>query len=165
MPNDIEQGMPPIDARFVAVLKIITTALDERSVTWALTGSTSFSLQGVPLAPNDIDVQTTEDGAYVFEELFSEQVVEPVSLSESDSIRSHFGAVEITGIRVEVMGNLQKRQNDGTWGPPVDVTKHRTTVDLGDIRIPVLSLRYEAEAYKQLGRTKRAALLAEYAES
>jgi hypothetical protein len=39
-----------------------------------------------------------------------------------------------------------------------------TTVEVGELGVPVLSLRYEVEAYRQLGRTKRAALLAEYAE-
>jgi hypothetical protein len=31
---------------------------------WALTGSTSFALRGVPVEPDDVDVRTTERGAY-----------------------------------------------------------------------------------------------------
>ncbi len=31
---------------------------------WALTGSASFALQGVSLAPEDVDVQTSAAGAY-----------------------------------------------------------------------------------------------------
>ena len=77
---------------------------------------------------------------------------------------SHYGAFELEGIRVEVVGALQKRRADGTWEPPVDVTERRTFVDLGDVRVPVLSLAYEVAAYERLGRSKRAALLAEYVE-
>lgn len=156
--------MTALDERYLEVLETLSTTLDRRSVTWALTGSTSFALQDVPLTPNDIDVQTTESGAYEIEELFSEQVINPVSFSESDAIRSHYGALELNGVRVEVMGALQKRRTDGTWESPVDITEHRRFVDIVDIRIPVLSLQYEAEAYERLGRSARAALLSEYAD-
>lgn len=155
--------MSPLDERYEAVLETLSTTLVDCSVTWALTGSTSFALQGVPLTPNDVDVQTTEEGAYAIEDSFPEQVVEPVSFSESESIRSHFGALELDGLRVEVMGALQKRRSDGTWESPVDIEQRRRFVDLEDLRVPVLSLQYEAEAYRQLGRTERADLLDEYA--
>lgn len=157
--------MPPLDEQYLNVIKTLSTTLEGRSVVWALTGSTSFALQDVPLTPNDIDVQTTEDGAYAIEEAFSEQVVEPVSFSESETIRSHFGVVELDGIRIEIMGAVQKRQSDGRWEPPVDVTDHRTFVDVEEILIPVLTLRYEASAYEQMGRSERATILAKHAEN
>lgn len=157
--------MPTLDERYLNVIKTLSTSLEYRSVVWALTGSTSFALQGVPLTPNDVDIQTTEDGAYAIEEAFSGRVVEPVSFSESETIRSHFGVVEINGIRVEIMGAVQKRQPDGKWEPPVNVTDHRTFVDVDGISIPVLTLQYEASAYEQLGRSKRATVLSKHAEN
>lgn len=156
--------MPELDDRYLDALETLATTLDDRSVTWALTGSTSFALQGVPLTPDDIDVQTTEDGAYAIEDAFSERVVDPVSFSESEAIRSHFGAIDLHGVRVEIMGAVQKRRDDGTWEPPVDVMDHRTVVDTGHVRVPVLSLEYEAKAYERLGRSERAARLAEYSD-
>ncbi|WP_265109492.1 nucleotidyltransferase domain-containing protein [Halosolutus halophilus] len=156
--------MPELDDRYLDALETLSTTLDDRSVTWALTGSTSFALQGVPLTPNDIDVQTTEEGAYAIEAAFAEQVVDPVSVAESETIRSHFGAVELDGVRVEIMGAVQKRRDDGTWEPPVDVAEHRTFVEIGNGRIPVLSLDYEGRAYERLGRTERATLLSEYSD-
>lgn len=155
--------MGALDERYLEALETLSTTLEGRSVTWALTGSTSFVLQGVPLTPNDIDVQTTEDGAYVIEESFAAQIIEPMSFTDSETIRSHFGVLELSGVRVDVMGAVQKRQTDGTWESPVDITDHRTVVDLGEIRIPVLCLEYESEAYERLGRSERATLLAEYA--
>lgn len=156
--------MTSLDRSYLGVLRTLSSALESRSVPWALTGSASFALQGVPLSPNDIDVQTTEAGAYEIAETFPDRVVEPVSFSEAESIRSHFGVLDFDGIRVEAMGAVQKRQPDGTWEHPVDVTDHRTFVDADGTRIPVFPLRYEAEAYEQLGRSERASLLAEYAE-
>ena len=157
--------MPPLDERYLNVIRTLSTTLEGRSVVWALTGSTSFALQGVPLTPNDVDVQTTEDGAYAIEEAFSERVVEPVSFSESEMIRSHFGVVELNGIRIEILGAVQKRQPDGRWEPPVDVTDHRSFVGIEGVSIPVLTLQYEASAYEQLGRSERAAILTKHAEN
>lgn len=156
--------MPPLDERYLDVLETLSTILDGCSITWTLTGSTSFVLQGVPLTPNDIDVQTTEEGAYMIEEEFAKQVIDPISFSESETVRSHFGSLELNSVRVEIMGAVQKRRSDGTWEAPVDITEHRTFVELEDHRIPVLSLDYEAEAYDRLGRIERAMLLSEHTD-
>ncbi|WP_433629873.1 nucleotidyltransferase domain-containing protein [Halomicrococcus sp. NG-SE-24] len=155
--------MSALDERYLDALRTLSTTLDD-DVEWAVTGSTGFALQGVPLSPDDVDVQTTGDVVYEIAERFAEQVVDPVSFSESTAIRSHFGALELDGVRVELMGGVQKRRADGTWEPPVDVTEHRVFVDAGGVRVPVLSLRYEAEAYERLGRSERAALLSEHVE-
>ncbi|WP_049926915.1 nucleotidyltransferase domain-containing protein [Halopiger goleimassiliensis] len=155
--------MPNLDPQFQAVLRTLAKRLDD--VEWALTGSTAFALRDVPLEPNDVDVQTTEDGAYEIADRFQEAVVDPVSFEESDRIRSHFGALELRGIRVEIMGALQKREPDGTWEPPVDVAARRAWIDVDGSRIPAFPLEYEARAYERLGRTDRAELLREWAEA
>lgn len=154
--------MPALDGRYRAAIGTLATELDDDEP-WALTGSASFALQGVPVEPNDIDVQTTEAGAYAIESAFADRVVEPVSFSAADRITSHFGALELGGVRVEVMGAVRKRRPDGTWEPPVDVREHRRFVDLDGRSVPVLSLQYEAAAYERLGRDERAALLSEHA--
>ena len=155
--------MRTLDDAYLGVVETLSTTLENYPVVWALTGSTSFALQGVPVTPNDVDVQTTEDGAYAIEDAFQDRRIEPVSFSESETIRSHFGAFDFDGVRVELMGAVQKRLPDGTWEPPVDVTDHRIFVHVKDTSVPVLSLEYEATAYERLGRTDRAALLWEYA--
>lgn len=141
----------------------LVTALDETGVEWALTGSVSFRLQGVPVDPNDVDVQTTKMGAYEIESRFADAVTDPVTFVDSGAMRSYLGELELNGLPVEVIGQLQKRRPDGTWKPPVDITDHRRFVDLDDVAVPVLSLAYEADAYQRLGREDRAALLREYA--
>lgn len=156
--------MPTLDERYYDALRTLSTSLEESGPTWALTGSTSFALQGVPVTPNDIDVQTTEDGAYAIEDAFTDRTIDPVSFSESERIRSHFGALEVNGIRVEIMGGIRKRRPDGTWEPPVDIAAHREFADFDGLSLPVLSLEYEATAYERLGRTERAALLSDYAD-
>lgn len=59
----------------------------------AVTGSVGLALQGVPLEPHDVDVQTDEAGAYRIAALFADRVVRPVVFSTKGNIRSLFGAL------------------------------------------------------------------------
>jgi hypothetical protein len=76
--------------------------------------------------------------------------------SSTERICSHFGAFLIEGMVVEVMGDIQKRLEDGTWETPVNLRSHRQIVACDGMDIPVLSLEYEADAYRKLGRLERA---------
>ncbi|GAB4564853.1 MAG: hypothetical protein Kow0047_14900 [Anaerolineae bacterium] len=149
-------GLPD---RYVEALRVIVSAIGDRPVEWALTGSASMALQGVPVDVHDIDIQTDKDGAFAIADALKEHVTRPVRWSQADRIRSYFGTLEVNGLTVELIGDLQKRLPDGTWEPPVDVRKHRDWVQVGEMRIPVLTIEYEAEAYRKLGRHDRARLL------
>lgn len=154
-------ALPPGHA---AALETIRDTLDGERVEWALTGSTSFVLQGLDLEPDDIDVQTTERGAHAIEDCFADAVTEPVSQSAGEAIQSHFGRLRIEGVVVEVMGALRKRDREGEWTTPVPIDRHREFVEFRGRPIPVLSLEYEATAYERLGRTERAARLRAHAD-
>jgi 8-oxo-dGTP pyrophosphatase MutT (NUDIX family) len=143
----------------MTALRLIHARLKDSRLNWALTGSMSFSLQGVPVSANDIDVQTDGPGAYEFERCLSEFVQSPVSFSGTDRIQSHFGRLLIDGVTVEIMGGLQKRLPDGQWEDPVDPSRYRRFIQIDGMMIPVLSLAYERQAYLALGRVERARLL------
>jgi hypothetical protein len=140
-------------------LRTIHDRLRGSAVNWAVTGSLGFALQGVPVEPADIDIQTDEAGAYEIERRLSEFVVRPVAFSSAERIRSHFGVLVIDGVRVEIMGDIQKRREDSTWESPVDLQRHKRNVEVEGMSVPVLSLEYEREAYLRLGRTDRAEML------
>jgi hypothetical protein len=53
-----------IEKNYLHLIKRISKQLSSQNIKWALTGSTSFAMQGVPITPNDIDIQTDKDGAY-----------------------------------------------------------------------------------------------------
>lgn len=145
-----------IEQRYLDVLRIVVRRLTGEALAWAVTGSCGFALQGLDLAVHDIDLQTDGPGAYAIERAFAERSVRKVAFSAAERIRSHFGALEIDGVKIEIMGDLQKRLADGIWEPPVDVARHRRWVKTGNMRIPVLSLEYEYGAYLALGRIERA---------
>ena len=148
-----------IDPVYMNVLRQIHARLSDTHINWVVTGSLGFALQGVPVQPNDIDIQTDEVGAYQIESLFSDVVIRKVKFSATERIKSHFGALQIDGIQVEIMGNIQKKGADGAWEEPVDPAHYRRMVDIDGLLVPVLSLEYEYQAYLKFGRIERAKML------
>jgi hypothetical protein len=141
------------------VLEKILNRLNSEEIIWALTGSVSFVLQGINFEVNDIDLQTDKLGAYQIEQCFSKNVVQPVTFSSSEKIRSHFGALLIDGVRVEIMGDLQKYLPNGEWESPVDVESLREFLEVDNLRVPVLTLDHEYHAYQLLGHEEKALVL------
>lgn len=122
------------------VLRVIVSAAEQDpSIIWALTGSTSFALQGMPLEAHDIDVQTNEKSAYKLGNQLKKYIVEPIRFCGTEKIRSHFGRLKICDIDIEIMGD--------------PIIQH---VYFKKMSVPVLCLAYEAEAYRRLGRAERA---------
>jgi len=144
---------------YLKVLRKINAQLSNISVNWAVTGSLGFALQGVPIVPNDIDIQTDEKGAYEIERHFSEFVTKRVKFSFTERIRSYFGELMIDGIKVEIMGDIQKRNKGGSWENTVDLEHHKQVVEVEGMQVPVLSLEYEYQAYLKLGRIDKVEML------
>jgi hypothetical protein len=57
------------------------------------------------------------------------------------------------------MGDIQKRLEDGSWENPVDLEHHKRVVEVEEMKVPVLSLEYEYQAYMKLGRIDKAEML------
>lgn len=146
----------PLPPSFLPPLRRIYQHLQGADIRWAITGSVSMVLQGMALEPNDIDLQADSDGAYVIQDALLEYITQPIYWRESAQVRSHFGALEIDGVKVEVMGDVEKRLPNGLWTPPPDLTTVITHVTYADMRLPVIDLQYEYEAYRLMGREAKA---------
>ncbi len=151
-----------IDPRFTQVLRLLVSRFESRPIEWVITGSLGMALQGMPLEVHDIDLQTDEVGARHMERLFLDHVTRPVKMVEHERIRSLLGALLLDGVQVEIIGDIQKRLPDGTWEPPVRVVDFKVWVDAAGMRLPVLSLEHEYEAYLLMGRTERARLILDW---
>ncbi len=151
----------PVPTSFWPVLHQIHAALRGQNALWVITGSTSFALRGLPFTPNDIDLQTDAPGAYAVEQALRPFVVQPVTFSGTPQIRSHFGQLKLAGIKVEIMGDMEKWVN-GRWEPPPDLTQHREFVTVDGLELPVLALAYEREAYEKMGRPATVAVLQQW---
>lgn len=151
-----------IPPRFMSVLHKVHDRLRGREIRWIVVGSTGLALRGLPLEPHDIDIMSDDIGAYEIERAFSEFVKKQVSLRESKTLRSHFGELEIDGVKVEIMGDLRIRSPDGTWEELVDMQKNTLVAFVEDMRLPVLSFECEQSASKRLGRNERAEMIDEH---
>jgi len=151
-----------IKTQYLSTLRLIHDRLANTPVNWVITGSLGMALQGMDIKIHDIDIQTDQDGACKLERLFSEFVIRPVQYIQSEHIHSHLGLLKIEGIKVEIMGDIQKRLQDHTWEEPVRLEDHKHWVEIDSMRIPVLSLEYEYQAYLKLGRTKKAEMLRQW---
>lgn len=141
------------------VLRRIVLTLQNEPIQWVVTGSLGMALHGVPLDVHDIDIQTDRTGAAGIERILNEYSTSPVKFRESERIRSYFGTFEIDGVKVEIMGELQKRLADGTWEEPVKVETFREWLAFDGLEVPVMSLEYEVQAYYRMGRNERADML------
>jgi len=143
-------------------IRTIFETLKDFDITRTITGSLGLALHGMDVGINDIDLQTDEDGAYQIEDAFRSNVISKVAFSEAEGIRSHFGELSVQQVKVEIMGALQKKLPSGEWEPLVDVKKHSEFVHFAGMRLPVLSLSYEEQAYRKLGRTEKADKIKEW---
>jgi hypothetical protein len=162
MPDRFDE---PAIQKHLKALQTLCAGLQDLPAPWAVTGSLGFVLQGAEAQVHDIDLQTNRDGAFAIENRFSANSIQPVAFSQADRIRSYLGALEIDGVRVEIMGDLQKRLPDGSWEDPVDVRQYRRWVEINAMRVPVLDLEYEYLAYRILGRIEKAQMLREWLDS
>lgn len=151
-----------IDSNYIRVLKKIYDRLRNTDIIWVVTGSLGFALQGMSVEIHDIDIQTDKKEAYQIEKLFQKYITENISLKTSEKIRSHYGVLVIDGIKVEIMGDVQKRLEDHTWEEPVDLIKYKGMIEFEGMEIPVLDLEYEYQAYLRLGRMEKAERIRKY---
>lgn len=151
-----------IPPQHVRALKTVYDRLQKIESVWAITGSFSFALKGMELEVNDIDLQTDSAGAYEIESALSDKIIRRVEFSRSNKIASHWGELNIDGVKVEIMGALRKKLPDGTWESPVDVERYREFITFEEMVLPVLPLFYEEQAYRTLGRIERADQIKEW---
>lgn len=153
--------MTPLDPRFTRALRVLCSALEGSGVRWTLTGSVGMALQGMPYTPRDLDVQSDAAGAREIERQLADYVARPLALKESPGMRSYMAALEIEGVEVELIGGVQRPGASGWNETDLAPVIHYALWD--DMRIPVLSLAYEAIAYAAMGRAEKAAALKAWA--
>ena len=117
--------------RWPGVLAEIAARLEAAAVPYKIVGGAAIALYGIQVPVKDIDIETTEAGAYRFQELFSDRAIQPVTLSDNGSHRSHFGRFDFDGLVVEVMGDVERMQ-EGKWLPTGNLTEGRLTLKGAD---------------------------------
>jgi len=148
-----------VSPQFINVLRKIHNRLKDCDVNWAVVGSLGLALRGIPIEPHDIDIMTDRLGAYEIGRIFLESVTKRVAPRTSETIQSHFGALEIDGVKVEIMGDFRVRLRDGIWEKPLEMTQYKQMAHVEEMLVPVLSLECEYQLSLKLGRTDKAEML------
>jgi hypothetical protein len=130
--------------------------LDGFNVDWQIGGSAAAFLQGIPFQVQDVDIFTDARSAYAVQAQFQRFTVRAVRLSSAGRLRSHFGILQLCGVPVEIIGNLQIRSADGRWSDPFPAPGDKHYALLGNIALPVASLAATLRLYTALGKTDHA---------
>jgi hypothetical protein len=145
-----------IPGNFLPIIKKIAGQCDQLGLTWAITGSLNLVLWGFELEPHDIDLETDRFGAEQFDHLHADKAVWSLHLRESGFMRSYFARYDFDGVQVEVMGDCQYPQADGSWGTPRPLEKRIRRVTWQDLSLPLLNLEDEQEICRLMGRFEKA---------
>jgi|SRR5271157_1350679 len=140
-------------ANLVTVLTFIQDLLDRNGVQWVLVGSLSLAIQGVDVEVHDIDIANNGKGAVRCGELLKEFVESPVEWSEGSEFASYFGQFSIEGVTVEIMGNLHAWEY-GQWRDISKRLRNPIHITIGDILVPVSSLKDQLDSYRKSNREK-----------
>ena len=143
-----------LPASHFEVLRLIVERVPPDAIPWALTGSAGLRLQGIEVSVDDLDLQTDRRGVQKIMGRFAEAVEKPIRYWRTDHMRSYFSVLKIDDVRVEVMGEIQKRMPDGSWEAPIEVDRIRCWVEVEQLLVPVVDLSHELIAYEILGRVQ-----------
>ena len=136
--------------------------LQHSGITWVLTGSLGLVIRGIQTTVGDIDVETDVSGVYQIEDMFSDEVIDPVELVEDRLARSHLGVLQIGRVNVEISGGIQYRSVDGNWMSPPDLKALSTVMYVEGNHVPVLPLENELERYRGSKRFDKVELISSY---
>jgi len=147
---------------YLAVLRKLYNRLEETDIVRALTGSLGLAIKGIPLTPHDIDIQTDRAGVYEFARIFADDLVQEPFFWETQHTQSWVAKFEMDGIQVEVLGDMRHRDEEGGWDDPPNLEAVRLYIQAAEMRVPTLSLDFEEEAYRSMGRYDKASLIGQY---
>ncbi len=147
---------------YLDVLRIIYNRLKETDIVWVVTGSLGLAIKGIPVTPHDIDIQTDRAGVETFARLFASHMTTPPYFRESEHTLSWFASFVIQGIGVDVMGDMRHRDEDGSWDDPPNLEANRLFIQVAEMSVPTLSLEFEEDAYRRMGRSAKAAMIGQY---
>jgi hypothetical protein len=123
-------------AAYAQVFRILAERLRDTQINWMIVGDTyPWKMR----ADKSIWIQTDQADAYAFERRLSEYVRARVAYYESQTLRCHYGRLNIAGIDVQVVGNFQRPRADGNWPAEMDWQIVRAWQFLGALCIPIVA--------------------------
>lgn len=147
--------MSTMDEKIRKAMEIIHEHMRGSDIRWILVGSTHMALEGMAVAPNDLDVATSYDDLMRIPVLFPEYTFSDISPLKNGAGGGKM-QTRIEGTEVEFMGEPAQ----GIYTKRMDQGIRYLTFDGMDL--PVLSLEAEAGAYEEMGRDHKARMIYDF---
>lgn len=138
-------------------LRTITKRLSGSGINWAVYAGTNLELQGVDIKANDIDILVcTKDDTLRAGEILKKFETEPIKRVEKENYDAYEGKFKVNGIEVQVIGELiNKIPGEDLWSETKRLSARKTII-VSSMRIPVISLTQEYNAYLKMGKLEKA---------
>jgi hypothetical protein len=149
-----------VKREYINQICVLSQRMKSISQKWVITGSSRLLFDYADIVPSDIDILTTEKGAYDIENLFKEYMIENVNYKETDKMKSHFGLFRINNIKIEIIGDIQN-EIDGKYQPHPDWENKIIQQLINGVNIPVFTLEYELEINRLLRKCDKVLLIEE----
>jgi hypothetical protein len=138
-------------------LRTITKRLSGSAINWAVCAGTSIWLQGVDIEPKDIDIIVcTKDDMERLAQRLKKFETEPVHHVEKEEYDAYECKFKVNGTDVQVMGELvNKIPGCDLWSETKGLSAKKTVI-IDSMRVPVISLAQEYNAYLKRGKLEKA---------
>ncbi|MDP3779368.1 MAG: hypothetical protein Q8R30_04995 [bacterium] len=150
-----------ISAEFINAIKIVEERMKGAHMNWAVIASSNLALQGMDVAPNDLDVVVRRDDLHKISDLFHDFNASDVGeLLTLNGKPAWDVAMKVGQVAVQFLG-----EHDS--GPYVEkLLKQRIkNCPVDGYGVPCLTLDAEVEAYSQTGRWKKAKMVSEFLQA
>lgn len=136
----IDQTARRAPARWEDALETVVDRAGD--VDWWLTGSTALAVRGIRVAPRDVDLVTSAEGAEELARRLAGLLVEPLSVGDG-WIATHFGRA-FAGARIEWVGNVSPAVEPVDFGPAAAARLETVSWRGHLLRVPPLELQLES---------------------
>ena len=147
-----------VDKHTINILKKVAFKLDENSIDWVLFGGVNLTLKGVVDKFSDVDILIRNDDIKKMHHLFLDY--EASDIIDFESGEAQYFLLKIEGVEFHICADY----DFGFYYKKAFKEGNIEKFDIGDFKIPTLSLSAEVVCYDYIGRPKRANIIKSFIE-
>jgi hypothetical protein len=137
------------------VLKILSDNIN-KTTNWTLMGSMSLALHGMAVNVKDIDILTNKKGVFEIEKALNRYVITTTKIKQYSDRKAYRVVLNIKGIEVEALADIQENLQEKSR------LSAKQFVEFNKLKLPIVDLTRELNAYKNWGKPNKVKLIEEY---
>ena len=142
-----------LNQKILQTLLFILNTFQNKKFNFVIVGSTNLLIQDITIEAHDIDIVTTKKDAFKMCSLLKQYEIQEMSYSSTKEFRSWFGKLNVNGLVIEIMAELEFRDKNNNWIKSESL-KNKQYIDYQGFKVPVKSLEGEKEFYQQINRDR-----------